>query len=460
MSNIFENKGAMTATVVVAAADSLNQAAANYVCDGTADNVEVQAALDALPATGGEVVLLEGTYYIEAAINLNSYQKIRGLGHNTILTTTTANMVILSAIGAFGSELTHIEIADLQIDGDNVADCGIYFEYVNYSLIQNVYSHDNTAGGVMAGLIVYYSHYNKIIDNILQSNMFGAFLDVSNYNIFSENSFQGNGAQGLAVGLHGGCYINLIVNNIFDGNGFDGLGVANSDHNVIEDNEFFENSQDTTNTYDDIILAGSDYNLIQGNLCRAGNLANVPRYGINISNASCDSNEVIDNDLYNDGFGTAPFNDAGTGTKLNVFVSPFTQGSTFATTYGGGFVITGASDYAWTALRLPDKVHQVVRMKIYAMTTTTEVDHMRLELEIFGAADNEPYNTHDGSIANHPSTSVNFAANDIVFWTVTTAGVLALLGGDSVVVRAIYEAAGGDDCDTDGRFRTVEIEYV
>ena len=32
----FENKGAMAATVVVAASDSLNKAAANYVCDGVA----------------------------------------------------------------------------------------------------------------------------------------------------------------------------------------------------------------------------------------------------------------------------------------------------------------------------------------------------------------------------------------------------------------------------------------
>jgi len=58
----------------------------------------------------------------------------------------------------------------------------------------------------------------------------------------------------------------------------------------------------------------SDYNNIQGNTCRAGVLANKPKYGINISNAACDGNLVTNNDLYNDGFGTAPFNDAGTGT--------------------------------------------------------------------------------------------------------------------------------------------------
>ena len=50
----FENKGAMAATVVVAASDSLNKAAANYVCDGVDDDVEIQEAIDALPAGGGK----------------------------------------------------------------------------------------------------------------------------------------------------------------------------------------------------------------------------------------------------------------------------------------------------------------------------------------------------------------------------------------------------------------------
>jgi len=36
MSIIFENKGAMAATIVVAASDSLNKGAANLVCSGAA----------------------------------------------------------------------------------------------------------------------------------------------------------------------------------------------------------------------------------------------------------------------------------------------------------------------------------------------------------------------------------------------------------------------------------------
>ena len=53
-----------TATVVIAAVDASLQARAqaDFVCDGTDDQVEIQAAIDALPAGGGEVKLLEGNY--------------------------------------------------------------------------------------------------------------------------------------------------------------------------------------------------------------------------------------------------------------------------------------------------------------------------------------------------------------------------------------------------------------
>lgn len=63
----------------------------DYLCDGTADNVEIQAAIDALPQ-GGEVVLLAGTYKLEGAITAaSSGITIRGCGsHNTILDRNTA----------------------------------------------------------------------------------------------------------------------------------------------------------------------------------------------------------------------------------------------------------------------------------------------------------------------------------------------------------------------------------
>lgn len=51
------------ATIVVAASDASDRmkSQADYVCLGAADDVDVQAALDALPSSGGSILLSEGT---------------------------------------------------------------------------------------------------------------------------------------------------------------------------------------------------------------------------------------------------------------------------------------------------------------------------------------------------------------------------------------------------------------
>lgn len=63
------------AILTVAATDTpaAQKANADYVCDGTADDVQIQAAIDAVaqnPSGGGEVVLLQGTYSIAATISV------------------------------------------------------------------------------------------------------------------------------------------------------------------------------------------------------------------------------------------------------------------------------------------------------------------------------------------------------------------------------------------------------
>ena len=73
-----------SATFVVAANDSstLSKQQADYVCDGTDDQVEIQAALDALPVNGGTVVLSSGQFYIAATIEITAKDSIIGQGIN------------------------------------------------------------------------------------------------------------------------------------------------------------------------------------------------------------------------------------------------------------------------------------------------------------------------------------------------------------------------------------------
>ena len=58
----------------------------DYLCDGTADQTEINNAITALPANGGEIVILDGTYNIIKKIDVTKDNvSIRGNGNATIL---------------------------------------------------------------------------------------------------------------------------------------------------------------------------------------------------------------------------------------------------------------------------------------------------------------------------------------------------------------------------------------
>jgi len=138
-------------------------------------------------------------------------------------------------------------------------------------------------------------------------------------------------------------------------------------------------------------------------------------------------------------------------------VIPFVNGTAWD---DRGWDVDQAAEYAATFFSLPPNISSVVAVYIYAHSVVTEGDKMELDIAINGGADNEPYNTHSYSGSGVDSTSSNFAANDIIYWTVTHADVTALTGGDSVEVKVVYAAAAGANCATDARFRTIEIEYT
>lgn len=70
------------ATFVVAAsnASALMKSQADYVADGVNDNIEIQAAINALPAVGGKIVLSEGTFNVTNAILMKQAVILEGQG--------------------------------------------------------------------------------------------------------------------------------------------------------------------------------------------------------------------------------------------------------------------------------------------------------------------------------------------------------------------------------------------
>ncbi len=113
------------ATLVVAASDSTakDKTNADYVCDGTDDHIQIQAALDALPAQGGSVLLLAGNYLAER-IEIPSNTTFAGVGTATVLKMEDAlEDRFITQDGWHGTNVTtivsNIVIRDMQIDGNN-----------------------------------------------------------------------------------------------------------------------------------------------------------------------------------------------------------------------------------------------------------------------------------------------------------------------------------------------------
>ena len=299
-------KDIRTATFVVAASDSEHKFEADYYCNGTNDHLEILAALDALPATGGEVVLLDGTFNIEVSLVLDSYQTLSGQGRNTILTTTTASTDIIIATGGSGTEKIGIVISDLCIDGTagaSTSDNAITWTYVDYSKIYNVWCINNDEVAIQFS----YCDHCQIVDNQLIGNGVGGNETIYLVDICTYCNIEGNLIKDDTgyEGIYAVCTHSTIINNIVANNGGAGIKLDyNSIYNVVDGNVVTDNSgygengieiYDTGNIISNNFVSGSAgsgifllgvRNVIEGNIC----------WGNTLSGIDCEaSNQIINN---------------------------------------------------------------------------------------------------------------------------------------------------------------------
>ena len=137
----------------------------DYLCDGTADQTEINAAITALPATGGEVVILDGTYNITAKIDVTKDNvSIRGNGNATILKRMFNSPVPEGVITL--TNRSGCKIADLQVDGTKTSYIGetnldIYLENSNDNTITGNTCNNNSNSGIY----LYNSSDNTVTGN-------------------------------------------------------------------------------------------------------------------------------------------------------------------------------------------------------------------------------------------------------------------------------------------------------
>ena len=254
----------------------------DYLCDGISDHVEINQAIQAIPDSGGEIVILDGTYNITAPINVNkSNVSIKGNGNATVLkrmwdSSSTEGVITLNSV-------SNCKIENLQIDGNE----SVYTSTYNYGIrlsssnnntitgntCNNNYhgihlssSSNNTITGNTCNNNDYYSialfnsSNNIVTGNTCNNNNFGIYLYFSSNNTVTGNTCNNNDYYGIYPSSSSNN--NTVTGNTCNNNR-EGISLSSNSNNTITGNTC--NNNDTG-----IYLSSSSNNTITGNTCIRG----------------------------------------------------------------------------------------------------------------------------------------------------------------------------------------------
>jgi len=297
-----ENRALRGSSFIVAASDSRDKERADYVCDGVADEVEINTAIDELPDTGGGIQLLEGTYDIDSKIIIDKDNVlIMGLGRATKIQTNN-NIYMIHA-----NNKTGVLIGNLRLYGagaGNGSNIGIVLETVTESFIDKCWIEH------CGGLGLFFDTCNTItVSNckIFNITNFGIQTTDCTECAFLGCSIHSNDASGILIDAG---ERNIVANNLVYENEQMGIYISFSNNNIITDNVVRDNDYSNLALFDGIRLSAADRNIVANNRCM-----NNDRYEIRINTATCDRN-LIHGNIAEGTDHVETISDAGTNTLL------------------------------------------------------------------------------------------------------------------------------------------------
>lgn len=208
------------ATYVIALSDSRNKYECDLRCDGTNDQVQMQAAIDACSA-GGSVVILEGTANINDTINFidPAYPDREGInftgqGRSTILK-ATAGIAAATPLINLGDD-THaaigVYLAHMNLDGNSKAgEIGIQIYDATHSILDNIVVTQFKHWGIDAQYNHSISMLDCWIDNCgLETEVPGVLPYVGGIKIGGRPATRDVAFNDLHI-------VNVIIENCYDG---------------------------------------------------------------------------------------------------------------------------------------------------------------------------------------------------------------------------------------------------
>lgn len=234
-----------SASIVIAASDSSakSMAQADYVCDGTNDDVTIQDAINSLQS-GGKVQLMEGNYDIRATLLIPGNITLQGIHGCTVLTCPSAvGLTDWKVIKEQTANTGNIVIKDIIIDGTDHAAYLIYLTDVRSSLVSNVETKNAIEHGIRISTTSIgegsSAEYNEISSCVSHDNArAGIRLSGPIKTVVTNNFVYNNGQE---APYYGGIWCDnrasrgLITNNIMHNNGY-GIVLAGVTDFVVAQN--------------------------------------------------------------------------------------------------------------------------------------------------------------------------------------------------------------------------------
>lgn len=188
----------------------------DYLCDGTDDQVEINAAINALPAEGGEIVILDGNYNVSSSIVVNKGNVIlRGNGKSSNI---IKNFRSSAREGTINIAQENVTLYNLSLDVNSS-----FFSNVEYGVLCSNYTK------------IYNCFFNRYYNNI---NALNTTENSTNFCEVVENTIMNSRYEAVSTNKNQGW---KILNNYIN-EAIRGISVLGS-NNLISNNTVLNNSQ-------------------------------------------------------------------------------------------------------------------------------------------------------------------------------------------------------------------------
>ncbi len=374
---------------------SSNPDGADYVTNScTSAQTAINNAISALPAGGGTVYLMEGTYIIDGPINLVSNLKLVGAGNGTIIKLKNGINADINVTDNPSGTKTSVSISSIKFDGNKANNTagnqnGVYANSVGATTapgltVRDVYVENFRSNGIYiiggAKAIVAHNfstlnggngiHVNgnsnaTISDNEVRGNTAtGGIMSSGISTTLSNNKVIGNTGYGITVTGDR----STITGNVVESNTTHGISMGGNNGSVTGNTVYANNSNGiylTTSTVSTTVSGNtvtnsgangievynsSFNNIISGNTVSNSGTVTASSSGI-VLNANCDNTRVTDNRITDTaGTGYAILITGPTNDTVNAYVAGNTFSGTGATSisdlgtntiYGGQVNDTG-----------------------------------------------------------------------------------------------------------------------